>query len=89
MHNSRLRRQKCLIFGGLGRSAGILPATTLVMIHSYCRLTLPTLRLDLIFLLQTDVGWVEKRNPTTIFLPYGRCMQRPYLLLKKDFLSKL
>ncbi len=41
------------MFGGLRRSAGIFPATTLEKIHSYsyCRLTLPTLRLDLIFLL--------------------------------------
>ncbi len=38
------------MFGALRRSAGILPATTLVMIDSYCRLTLPTLSLDLIFL---------------------------------------
>ncbi len=32
--------------------AGML-VTILEKIHSYCRLTLPTLRLDLIFLLQT------------------------------------
>ncbi len=41
------------MFGGLRRSAGILPATTVVTIDVYGRLTLPTLRLDLIFLLQT------------------------------------
>ena len=26
----------------------------------------------------TDVGWVSSLNPTTIFLPYGRSMERPY-----------
>ncbi len=35
--------------------------TILEKIHSYCRLTLPTLRLDLIFLLQTVSDVVEFR----------------------------
>ncbi len=38
---------------GYGVVRAGMPATTLEKIHSYCRLTLPTLRLDLIFLLQT------------------------------------
>ena len=38
---------------GYGVVRAGMPATTLEKIHSYCRLTLPTLPLDLIFLLQT------------------------------------
>ncbi len=38
---------------GYGVVRAGMTATTLEKIHSYCPLTLPTLRLDLIFLLQT------------------------------------